>query len=778
MGPSAAPGGPDHRGRAGRNRHRPRCRPCGDRERPIPLPPRAGGYPHERGAPAHRAGGPRGWQAPHGSLAERPDRARRAALRARHHRLRGRGHPRRPGRIDPARRGAPRAADARLHTSPARPARPARAPPARLRVHARARPRTLPGLRGTRQRDAARCGGPRRHGLRDRPRGARQRPRFHGPESQQHGRRRRPRLRDRVPRPRGHPRHALLAPHRGPHPLGHRRIRVRRVRGRVRDGIVDHAAEEESRRGRVDPRQDGAALRQPDGGPRDHERPAAHLQLGHAGRQGAAVRHRRHARGRPDRAAADALEPHVAGGPHARGRGRPLFDGHGPRRLPGPKGPAVPRRPRGGGQDRPLRARPRQGAGRVDARRASTLLADDRRRRARRDHARGVALRAGRHRRHGSGGRSAAARAGQGTGRMMGGASRARRRLVTLILTGVAFVACGKKGPPVTPESRLPLPASALRAHIDEDAVVVSWTNPRTRADGSALRDLTTVKLYRREEAEDSPLKPAMLSGSRVVGYEEIASMRLDTPTSAGGDGTQWIDRSAHLGGRRYVYVVTATDSTGRTGAPSERLAVPYLAPPRSPRDVQAVGGDQQVTLTWEPPTELADGAPIPGPLVYMVLRGTGSEGPLVSVTPAGVADTSYVDRGLDNDSEYRYAVRAVRVDPRVAAFGSPSAAVPAIPADTTPPSPPANLVVVPSPGALRLAWTASPEEDVALYAIYRATGTGGFLRIGSTLSGTTTFIDRDVRAGVTYRYAVTAIDRARKPNESGRSNEITIAAP
>jgi len=113
-----------------------------------------------------------------------------------------------------------------------------------------------------------------------------------------------------------------------------------------------------------------------------------------------------------------------------------------------------------------------------------------------------------------------------------------------------------------------------------------------------------------------------------------------------------------------------------------------------------------------------------------------------------------------------------------VSAGGPPSDPVTASPADTTPPRPPSNLVVVPSPGALRLAWTASPDDDVALYAVYRAPGPGALIRVGTALAGTTTFIDRDVRAGTAYRYAVTAIDRARTPNESVHSNEATATAP
>jgi fibronectin type 3 domain-containing protein/predicted small lipoprotein YifL len=354
---------------------------------------------------------------------------------------------------------------------------------------------------------------------------------------------------------------------------------------------------------------------------------------------------------------------------------------------------------------------------------------------------------------------------------------RRRVALAACLLAAVAG-ACGKKGPPVAPEARIPAPPSEARASIDENAIVVGWTIPRTRADGSALRDLSALKLYRREEAEGTLPRPAMLSAGRVAGFEQVASVSPSAPAPAivQGNRIEWVDRGALMPGRRYVYVLTATDSTGRTSAPSERLTVPYLAAPRAPRGLRASPGDRHITLSWQAPAELVDGSPASGPFAYVVLRGTAPDGPFEMVAP-GVSDTSYVDKGLENDSEYRYVVRAVRADPRVAASGPPSSPVTATPADTTPPRAPANLVVIPSPGALRLAWAASPDDDVALYAVYRGGGSGGLIRIGTALAGTTTYIDRDVRAGASYRYAVTAIDRARTPNESARSNEATATA-
>lgn len=349
-----------------------------------------------------------------------------------------------------------------------------------------------------------------------------------------------------------------------------------------------------------------------------------------------------------------------------------------------------------------------------------------------------------------------------------------------MALLGWALAACGKKGPPVAPELRLPLAPAALHASIDENSIALTWTNPGARFDGTPLKDLTEVKLFRREDRDGGPLKPAMLSGGNVVGYDEITTIRLDSPAPATvqGGAVRWVDHRGLVFGHRYVYVLTAIDSMGRSSPPSERHAIIFLAAPTAPGNLEARAGNHQVTLGWIPPAKFMDGSPVSGDLRYIVLRGTGSEGPLSVVTPEPLAAPSYTDTALENDMEYRYTVRALRVDPRATATGAASPVVAATPIETTRPAPPSNLVAVPSPGEVRLAWSPNPEPRVALYAVYRAAGTGALIRIGTTLAGNTTFTDRDVRPGATYRYAVTAIDNARRPNESAHSREVTATLP
>lgn len=350
-----------------------------------------------------------------------------------------------------------------------------------------------------------------------------------------------------------------------------------------------------------------------------------------------------------------------------------------------------------------------------------------------------------------------------------------------LVLLGAALGGCGKKGPIVAPERRLPNPPAEMHASVEERAVVVTWTNPRARVDNTRMRDLAIVRLFRREEAPDAPPKPAMLSGDRVVGYEEIVRIALDAPPPAGAQvqgGTVTVTDGKGLSfGHRYVYVATAEDSTGRSSAPSQRLAVTFLAGPAAPPGLAAQPGDKEVRLRWEAPVSFLDGAPVTGELRYVVLRAAG-EGALAAVTPAPIAGATFTDTGLQNETTYRYAVRAIRVDPAGMASGPVSAAVDATPENTRPPSPPTRLLAIPVAGSVRLAWNPSPEEDVALYAVYRAEGAGAFARIATTQPIATIYSDTDVQSGRTYRYVVTAVNRSRQANESARSNEVSVTVP
>lgn len=354
----------------------------------------------------------------------------------------------------------------------------------------------------------------------------------------------------------------------------------------------------------------------------------------------------------------------------------------------------------------------------------------------------------------------------------------ARRALPLVALAALALAACGKKGPPVAPEQRVPAPVADLAAVVRESAVELAWTNPTRRADRTLLRDLTLARVYRRED-DGRGAPAASPSDGALRGFAELATIRLAAPEPAVLQGNRIVftDRQGLVLGRRYAYVVVTADSLGRVGPPSRQVSVAFLAAPETPAALTARPGEREARLGWRPPERLSDGSAVPGPLAYEVLRAPAPDAPLVAVGRTAEGTLAFTDRALENDRTYYYAVRAVRTEGGTSVLGALSPRVAVTPRKVTPPAPPADLVAIASEGAVRLSWKASPATDVSGYVVYRAPAGGAFVRIGATRAPATTFTDRGVPRGV-WRYAVTAEDSAAIRNESRRSNEATLTVP
>lgn len=370
-----------------------------------------------------------------------------------------------------------------------------------------------------------------------------------------------------------------------------------------------------------------------------------------------------------------------------------------------------------------------------------------------------------------------------------GGLRLGRRALAGALLLPLALAACGKRGPPVAPERRLPAAVQDLRGAVVADGVQLSWTLPRIRTDRSALKEIRRTEVYRRLEDGPAaqPTRPAILTFGGlfgpppgIPGFDRVADIVVAEPAPARIQNGQvtYTDAQGLTFGRRYTYVVVAVDEQGRPSPPSNRVVIALTPPPGAPGGLTAQAGDRQVRLSWQPPATLADGSPAPEGLVYDVYRTTSpTAAPGRPLNPEPLTGAEYVDLGVQNDVSYYYTVRA-----RAGAGGPegrPSEVAAATPEDTTPPAQPRGLVAVLAGQTVRLAWQPVGDADLAGYHVYRSTTPGrDYARLTATPQPGTTYVDADVRPGQTYYYVVSAVDRARRANESVPSPEASATLP
>jgi hypothetical protein len=173
------------------------------------------------------------------------------------------------------------------------------------------------------------------------------------------------------------------------------------------------------------------------------------------------------------------------------------------------------------------------------------------------------------------------------------------------------------------------------------------------------------------------------------------------------------------------------------------------------------------VTLSWQ-----ASGAG----QRFVVDRVSEAAAP-ARLTPEAIAATELAVP-VQFGAEQCFVVRTVEIVGAVTLIGEATPPACVTPVDRFAPVPPSDLRGFPAEVGIELSWTASTTADTAAYVVLRGEGTNDTLqRLTATPITATQYRDQAVRSGVTYTYAVIAIDRATPPNESRPSNRETVTA-
>jgi hypothetical protein len=376
------------------------------------------------------------------------------------------------------------------------------------------------------------------------------------------------------------------------------------------------------------------------------------------------------------------------------------------------------------------------------------------------------------------------------------------RALGTCLGLACLAAGCGKRGDPLPPIRRAPLPVTNLALAQRGASLEIRLTAPRAMTDGSRLASLA-VELWvadrdgelaevatRRSLAalpgeawtETLPL-PAPGSPLRVAAQAR-SGKRASVLTSVVTHTVQEVPEAPSALEARSAPVGVALRWTppARMPAPPAPTPVPppgpkLGAPPlATPPQAVPPGIEEPRSV---PPTPLAPSpAPSPAPpvarvgfLVYRRAEGGSFGAPLNAVPLAAAA---YADASARPGETLCYEVRtAASTDPVVESAPTPEACLAV--RDVAAPAAPAGLAVILRDGAAELSWSPGLESDIAAYRVYRARGDGAPERVAELRPPETAWRDAELAAGTRHSYTVTAVDGA--GNESPPSAAAELAA-
>jgi len=338
--------------------------------------------------------------------------------------------------------------------------------------------------------------------------------------------------------------------------------------------------------------------------------------------------------------------------------------------------------------------------------------------------------------------------------------------LVSFLALLTLLSGCGKKGRPLPPEPRGPLPPTAVRARQLGERILVDFVVPGPRG---ANPNQTPVRAELVRVVYGSTVEPQAdpdafrRRGVTVAAHDALPLESGQTLQLSDNDLGSLEDSGM---GSTLRYGVRVLDRRGR---PSALVVARDLVPIAfGPAAIGLTGRatSEGVRLSWtEPPGE--------GGYQYNLYRqevgGPASRQPINSQPITG---TEYRDQNVTTDSQYRYEIRVALAPDRPFREGPPSLAKTILAADRFAPTAPDGLVVVKEGDGIRLFWNPGTERDLAGYHLYRRIDDGDWIRLNDAALSTPSFLDRDLTTGRVRDYRATAIDSSTPPNESSPSVE------
>ena len=202
----------------------------------------------------------------------------------------------------------------------------------------------------------------------------------------------------------------------------------------------------------------------------------------------------------------------------------------------------------------------------------------------------------------------------------------------------------------------------------------------------------------------------------------------------------------------RYAYQISSITQDGMESRTTDAYVVQTLPRITPVEFIQAISNlPHSVKLIWRPHTDKRVG-------YYRIEKyNTLLNEWILLKTLNDRLQVEYVDDNLDNNTSYKYRIKAFSFDDVEAA---PSKTV--IGKTKSLPSNPVNIRISNSePRKIVISWGASPSNDVVKYEIHRSTFSAfGYTKIKEVSANTFEYIDSTESSGKTYYYKIIAVDK------------------
>jgi predicted small lipoprotein YifL len=413
------------------------------------------------------------------------------------------------------------------------------------------------------------------------------------------------------------------------------------------------------------------------------------------------------------------------------------------------------------------------------------------------------------------------------------------KQAVLAAVVACLAAACGRKGPPLPPLVRLPVPPD-VQANRRGSSVELAVVVPGANADGSRPANISRVEIYALTGSPTFTDADLLKHGTRVANIpvksprnpDDIAEPdepleEVEAPTGTGldqGAGTTVrdaltaaalvpVDVSDPKQGRGGVpgaerpllgvpsappvrtYVGVGVNTKGRRGRFSRRAPVSLAPPPVPPAAPTITYTETAITVAWTPAAQTqsvpspASGSSGAGAQLQPEALQSRPLGPLppplsynvydattgALLTMTPISEPRFVDARVEFGAERCYGVRAVDRTGGLSVESDAREPQCIKLVDTFPPAPPKDLKAVSTEGVISLIWDANAENDLAGYIILRGPSPGDRLEPVVPMPVLETSFNDNVPAGTRYVYAVQAVDKA--GNASAPSNRVEETA-